>query len=1043
MTTRFWTSGTRDPARGASGVALVLVAALLTLLLVAATGFLATVRVALLARGAGAAAAAARLAAESGLAYAAARLAANPFPETPRSAAGRGDDWIPRDPSEAGNQRHAPPLNPSYSHGEPWRDANGNGAYDPGEPFDDGDGDGRFSAWSGRLRPASAPLRFALRIASLAGRIPVNGGFLDAENRNGGPPDHRDLSFLAHAGLAHALNNLGAILLPAGHPRRWRIATANPWEPIDYSVLGDDLVGNRPPGGWRDLAHVQSVLEAILPPAAGYATEDWDLLEPYLDFSAPPPTAFGPPWTLDPAVAPTTTPMPRVELGSASEAVLESLWRYLTHAAITTAWEPGASSTSDPRSGGPVDYSGSRLVLFPDEARRLARAVIRYNAEGAPTWPGLYARLLAEAESMIPLAYPLSDPPDGLFQSGIDPAVYPTAHARYAQAKADLAFQSVSPDAHPFPRAAPRAWGSWGIARPDGRGDAYPFPTQVGWRDIRRIALPGAHPTDAYTPPHVPFQGGGGSPLAPLGLSLDPAGRWRATSLGTSLEGAHSIRAAATGAFRSHETLFLGSQEDFENRDGAIPLSGMGLSAVNDPVWPEWPTDIRRRGLAVDDAGSGARVYRHVASLPRWDLDSYPVWTPPPEPAGPNPNGYSRFFGALALAAREAGPRGADRYWALGETDAGLPAASGALPGDTPPGFPSESRAGGPTPVPWEGPVGPRSDIRPLNPNIAFSPTGALEPSFTPHQATGVRGNNVSPAVTLPGADIPDGEPIAHLAIEAWGARHGDATNERVILALETWVQPHPNPYARLSVSAQEVPPPASGVAYRLRLVNWPVGPDGPDARLTPPAPPPFLIPHRDSPGAHHLRLQIERTGQPPAEITWVRLYVDGVEQASLPLWPGRMYALWEDFLSIHRADEVRLYATEPAPDAMETFRLGRFVRRGVYRSPLYVLAGPGRLWHAQWTGITPADYPSPGISVSVIGYADPDGARVSGLLPLPADGRPAALAALGTVRAFRYEVVLAAPPAVAIVRDTPVFESIGFTFRRVAGPAWTTWETD
>ena len=50
----------------------------------------------------------------------------------------------------------------------------------PGDDFRDADGDGRLSAWSGRLREGIARncSRFALRVESSDGRIPLNAGWL-------------------------------------------------------------------------------------------------------------------------------------------------------------------------------------------------------------------------------------------------------------------------------------------------------------------------------------------------------------------------------------------------------------------------------------------------------------------------------------------------------------------------------------------------------------------------------------------------------------------------------------------------------------------------------------------------------------------------------------------------------------------------------------------------------------------------------------------------------------------------------------------------
>ena len=119
----------------------------------------------------------ARLAAASGMQYAESRLRQDDAPRRLATPESRGDDWTSRDLGLAtSGWGLATSSNPSYAHGEPWADTDGDGRFIPGEFWTDRDANGRFTPCSGRLRGGSGLCLFALKIESPCGKIPVNAG---------------------------------------------------------------------------------------------------------------------------------------------------------------------------------------------------------------------------------------------------------------------------------------------------------------------------------------------------------------------------------------------------------------------------------------------------------------------------------------------------------------------------------------------------------------------------------------------------------------------------------------------------------------------------------------------------------------------------------------------------------------------------------------------------------------------------------------------------------------------------------------------------
>jgi len=116
--------------------------------------------------------------------------------------------------------------------------------------------DGRRRGYSGSLAPPRSGC-YAMQVEDESGKLCVNGGFLDARDRDGDAiPDHRDRSIPGRGWNSQLLRVLGNLGSGLGLP-----------------TLGTDLIVGRPAGGYRSMAHVQA--------AAGTPVD----LSPYLCLS--------------------------------------------------------------------------------------------------------------------------------------------------------------------------------------------------------------------------------------------------------------------------------------------------------------------------------------------------------------------------------------------------------------------------------------------------------------------------------------------------------------------------------------------------------------------------------------------------------------------------------------------------------------------------------------------------------------------------------------------------------------------------------------
>lgn len=1059
-----------------SGIALVLVGGLLALFLSLATVFFAAADGSrLFGRGVldGARAA---LTAESGMGYAAARLAQDPYPSYRDTSATRPDSWVSREPPETPLERM---RNVAYGRGEPWRDTvdlsgdgldndrdgrldepgEGTGLYTPGEPFLDLDGDGRYSAWSGRLRSCGGRFeeRFSLVIESPDGKIPVNAGYLDALDRQPYPflfggswgiPDHRDPGASPyHKGLVHVLNNLGAVTRPGGGTRRRDYPTGTPpgsGHTFAFSWLGEDLVAHRPVGGYRSLKEIRETLLGL-----GYAPAECDLFLPFLDvgpYAGPVEGgrvsyAINPPWPptggegSDPSVFP---PSPPIVLSAAPREVLVSLWRYLVSTQNLPYSAPGSPplqrvygepsgdlATASRTGGTPVrfrtdDFWAYHFMIFPDEADLLADRAASLRADGPVSWQDFYGEIVGEAPALF-----AADWQD--LGGGVSP--HPAYQRAWLQAKVDLAFRAVALDAPPvagfFHGIA--TWAGWGIDREP----ATPPVEQMSGVGLDWIFHGPIPPGEGAPLESRPFDGDFPTiysrRIKPQPLTLTPPVRFRIGCLGL----AGGVRRRAEADLRTAEPLYFSSQEDFEVLLGNpfLEKECAVRTVLDDPL----PEDRRVR------MSDGGRFYPHLVSLPRTNRRS--AYDPAAASLYPA-QGYSRLYGALSLAPREAGRRDARLYWAFPEDFDGARNAPGTDDWH-------EADPAYPAPPAW-----------PMQ--VSDFPTD-FWPEFdryrSPFHVDGSSPNFQS--FQCPGMDGPPGMPLEGFSADFWfnlayplaesrslfvvrdpEAGQSGYMNQhfvRLNIARGDPAQPGKRPHDAvfsLSVNAKDELDIPRASASPSWLVRSP-GPASPEAS-----------------GIFHVALSVEH--EPAIGETVFRLFVNGSGfaegGASMTHVHTHSIAVKDkESLWISCVDELRLYDRPLAvgePAALHA--MDRFVRHGMYRSPVYVLETPGRFDRCQWLGLVP-----PGLRDAAGAPIAPFRILVEGYRTAPGDpGHPALAwsAILGPsgsvdilppapVRSFRYVVHILCDAAGVALEDSPVFESVWFTLRRPGrAPTWKEW---
>lgn len=960
--------------------------------------------------------------------YAAARLEAE-YPAYPDSIESRGDDWVCRDPLGIPPERI---RNPSFAHGEVWRDvplpsdridndrdgridepSEGQGAFGPGDIAGiDLDGDGTFSGWSGRIRGGRDPfaIRFSLEIDAPEGLIPLNAGCLDARDRDGnGVPDHRDLSPLplTHAGIAHALDNLGVQLFAADGTRREALPSGEEGAGhlFQRSRLGEDLLRSRPLGGYRTDAEVRAAMSRL-----GYAPSEVAAAVPYLDLG---------PYAIDPEACrslhdrrladfPASSP---ICLAAAPRVVLEALWTYLKcfKPYLSEMTTLGADSIST-WSTYPFQQTGA--IIFPAEARAAAERVVAESRKGRlGAWIDLRRLLLDRREEIFPVdAADLED--------------FPLARGAWLGTKAELLLQAVAAD--PFQEgsqwipgmgmwsagfifvdpasSASLTYRGWGVDRfPGWEGVQQEQP--VPFASIVRVPFPEA--LDAgWEDGMTPFYFEEFRSIVLPSLTMAPPVRFRVRSASTALrDGARSER---SGELRAASRLTFTSQEDFEAAAGGSKLALLGIRLLEDGLsidrFDSREADPLPDGSVPKDPDGSPRTCPHLVSLPARHLRDAGL--------SPPPDGYPRLFGALALAGREAGRQGAALYMPCGTC--GSLAAGSLFAFEADPAF-----AG-----------------------IPFGAFGYTVP-FDPYTAyVGIR------SASLPGfsgAFPNDG--YLDATLECWmvpgssiqifrGTRKWSLTLRRDDMRDE--------PASFLHLLAQTLSGP-----FEERLLV---------CELSETA----ALPDRVA-SSHHVAITAKRYPDPEGETagwTEIRLFIDGRgDLDGLPMTlrfesaHGRVESL--DFRA-GRVDEMRFfnraldprlppgYALPAASETRRLWRFGRFEPTGTFLSPTYSLDAPATLKKAQATGFIPPGFPPGSLRVILDAYRTAPGepghpALLPGF-PKRLGTAPLDLKDAGPARSFRYRAAFDCRDVDGALDDSPVLESLWLTLRMRNAPAWSQW---
>lgn len=1052
---------------GRRGIVLILVSGILVLMMTL------VVLVASLSRAAGAQdrspAVRAGLAAASGAEYAARRVVENPWPLTQGSQRCRGDDWTFRDGAASDL---AEGLNPSFSHGEPWQENGGDpDAYDRGLdsplPAADLDGDGKFSAASGRLRGGTRPrdLTFSLKITSPEGRIPVNAGCLWADDLHGGPtfcggsggsggpttggqhdpngiPDHKDHQIWYHRGLIHALNNLGALVLPDGATNRWNATQGN--HAFRLSWLGNDLVKNRPVGGYASWEAVDTLLAGLsYTPAERELVRPWIDLGPYSNSSA----EAGPVRGYESSDFPPGSP---VNIWTAPPEVLKSLWMYAAGFVHKSAFpyidDPSTFGWTDLSTRANLPFDDLRdtvqdvgdpenvadhfvIVIYPEEADALASLGAWWATSSSPEWSGIHSDLRMTAPSLF--AQDAADLTNG------------TLRDAWLRAKADLAYLAVTGEPGPYVLPWKMRAGTWAAA-----GDPSGWPLALGMNAVMRVRYPLL--LQDWTTTNAPFQRSGRPGLdavRPLGLTLAPPTRFDCVSAGRSAGPGAS--ATVSGSFSTGSLLEFTSQEDFECLGGGTNLAKRGVTVVGD-LSPAERHDTRMADLLpaigavpiYGDTPGAVRTYPHVASLPRRNRRAFTNKT-----EGGGDYGFSRGAGAVGLAPLEAGLLVAQLYWADKDGFDQI-LNSGNAYSEGPDGdFWHES------PDTWVS--FPLGDI-PFPNQVAVLPgppsiPEALDfPEDTP--LNGLKGTvgilnfqivgipkPPPPVVQLPGLDGALGTAVQAMSLSGWFG-----PDSRISLSTNH------NPWDRelgdtstMTVSTERVllSPGLDAPAIRLTLtLHW-QDPTGTwrDALVTEEIAASALAPH----GVEnvHVVLTVQRMGPE----TGFRVYLNGTKRIEYT-HPYHLATGDRERIDFGNVDEVRLHS-RVLSDITEIplmFQAGRFVRSGTYTSPRYAFERARRLGHAAWSALVPPCASGLAVTPLLRGYAA-NGTELPGS-PIPLAGpegeNQEALGALGPVHAFRYEFTFDAAQVIEPLTDTPVLESLRLVHRPASGgTAWSRWE--
>lgn len=1028
------------------GIVLVLISGVLTLGALLATLFIQSARVSRAMSGAAIEMRSSALSAASGLQYAGARLVEDSrlwgYPRNFPTAESRADDWSFRDPFET-------PLkeakNPSYSHGEHWTDSVADGVYVPGTdafmPPQDRDGDGRFSAWSGRLRGAggSPALPFTLKVVSLGGLVPLNYGATYA-------PFHNDLLVYNHQGLAHLLNNLGALLL-APNPAIGRLDVPASGGPVAISRLGEHLIEGRPENGYDSERKVKDVLLRNL-----YSPPEIDAILPYLD--------IGPHESMvesgrleEHALLYMDLPLNHcaVELSTTPLPMLKAHWMYL--GAPRSDWLElrSALDLPFPRAGGAVTYAGTeKVMIYPDEADLLASLADRFRRADNPqrvSWLAFRRALVAESPT--------------IFQDEASPLIAADEEtgADWIRAKADLAFFGIGLDV-PASGGMLSSWTHWGIDH----GGAMPVPAcrpfegiDFWTRRFQRLPYPdfnGNWPEGPDTP-HLANPGQtytGAAPqwmthMWPLPMTMGSATRFRIESLAGG--------SAAAGALRVAERLEFTSEEDFENFQGGSRLwKERRIKAIDPDPTQKRPAFVDPVvNLFTDEPEDPSPAYPGVVSLTYWNVAGFPH----PDDVVTLARAYPRDVGALALATRACGNQGASQYGAFTEDWASTDPENEVL-------F-----------TPWWDPV---SSIPPFNGLPRPLPENWTDYTHFHFQSDGnfVLGKIAEDPTTYGYFEYPgltDSLNLQPFSIELFdGLNMGWEESEVFPLIRLTATQVGKKTFGLVNLDRRMKEDPmtdSTGYEYTLKM-QWhaKAGSDGPfdgdeleiwEYKIV------AFIPRYDPATGrtlqpqNHVAVVFEQTVDPALPYT-LTLYVNGTRFG--PAAPdhvceekpkGFKGIPFDDrrLVLTFNADELRLYSFPLSEqDVQDRIDLGRFIvpdndNPPTYTSPLYQLDAPARILKANWTGIPEGAHPDEQdrvrMEVVVHGYSDLNGSTIAPGFPRTLDETLALsdLKDTGRVLSFRYQVrFLNNTGSLLPLFRTPYFESIWFMLQgRDRTPVW------
>ncbi|KAA0215466.1 hypothetical protein EDM80_05210 [bacterium] len=539
------------------------------------------------------------------------------------------------------------------------------------------------------------------------------------------------------------------------------------------------------------------------------------------------------------------------------------------------------------------------------------------------------------------------------------------------------------------------------------------------------------------------------------------------------LKDAGFASAGAPGFIKGDYDLLIVACDNSESMGRPLDESTFDFEAFR-----RWLFSVRFAGtIKLTRAGAGGEIQPHVATLPVWNRRA--VETPAVGSEYPY-FGYPRDAGSVVLAPFIGGAQGAKVYWPFTED------------------FDLRANNGGDAPADWT--AGPARDFWHAGADPFADPSAPQHPFGWPSDPWTFVGRFMNPLQVTggiqfqcPGLDTPPapGNVLQEMTLAFWITAGLDKGPTSVfvkdIARLNTEIQ---ITACRVDTEARQ------GIQFTVST-KWGNGsnvmvPPGPGSRAVTQWFLPDSRPDGDGvdndgdgltdepwetriPWIRHVVLAVEREGLE----TLFRLFVDGSDRVDpndpatemVHRHPDDMCVTDVEDLYASGIKDLRLYGTllrDPEPRRL--YEQGFFVRRGLFRSPLYVVDRMARFDRAQWTGVVPPQFfqaadasdpvhsaplldangqpappVTPALTVVVRGYAtapdDPGHPREVFRRELE-PGSVNDLSDLPPFRSFRYFVQFDCREVAGVLNDTPVFESVWFTFCRGGKPlVWTRWE--